>query len=451
MRRFGYSQCDTDRVAEPNDQLRRARERTESPHATGEPLSRQELAELVNAWVYEHTDPPRIIALDANYIGKLEQGTIRWPQDPIRRAAFRTILNARTDAELGFRRPRRSTLKDVDRQQFIRAALGVGAATAAGPAALIRLLLPTQATRIPSVVGNNEIEDIRAATRMFDLRLINYGSGLVREAAVAQLRYCAELLNAHCPERLRGELHVAVGDLANTTAVMAYDALAYGDARRIQRFALACAEAAGHWQLRARVLADMASMEIRCGDADTALTLVEMAMVRADRLTATQRAHLFCNRADALARLRRMQDALTAVGMADEEFSHARPADDPPWLAFYDAAMHAASAGSALWPVALRGQFVSEAAGRISAAVTGCSGQFSRVYMQARLASLTMATGDPTEATAVGNDALDHAAQLRSGRVAEEFRTLRRTAARHAKLADVAELRRRIGTALATP
>ncbi len=38
-------------MAEPNDQLRRARERTESPHATGEPLSRQELAELVNAWV----------------------------------------------------------------------------------------------------------------------------------------------------------------------------------------------------------------------------------------------------------------------------------------------------------------------------------------------------------------------------------------------------------------
>jgi len=37
-----------DVVAEPNDQLRRARERTESPHATGEPLSRQELAELVN-------------------------------------------------------------------------------------------------------------------------------------------------------------------------------------------------------------------------------------------------------------------------------------------------------------------------------------------------------------------------------------------------------------------
>src|SRR4051812_19698792 len=35
-----------------NDQLRRARERTESPTHTGESLSRQELAELVNAYVW---------------------------------------------------------------------------------------------------------------------------------------------------------------------------------------------------------------------------------------------------------------------------------------------------------------------------------------------------------------------------------------------------------------
>jgi hypothetical protein len=105
---------------EPHDQLRRARERVQSPHASGEPLSRQELAELVNAWVYANTTPPRIMALSANYVGKLENGTIGWPQDPDRRAGFRAVLGVRTDAELGFRRPRRSrvTVNDVDRQQF---------------------------------------------------------------------------------------------------------------------------------------------------------------------------------------------------------------------------------------------------------------------------------------------------------------------------------------------
>jgi hypothetical protein len=37
------------------------------------------------------------------------------------------------------------------------------------------------------------------------------------------------------------------------------------------------------------LLCDIARQEIRCGDPDTALTYVEMALVRADRLTATER------------------------------------------------------------------------------------------------------------------------------------------------------------------
>ncbi|HEV7831007.1 MAG TPA: XRE family transcriptional regulator, partial [Pseudonocardiaceae bacterium] len=140
-------------MGELNDHLRRARERVESPNATGEPLSRQELAELVNAWVYEHTSPPRIIGTDANYVGQLERGKIRWPQDSDRRAGFRAVLGAATDAELGFRRPRRtrSTVADVDRQQFIRAALGATVATTAVSFAFADLIAPTQPTPVPLV------------------------------------------------------------------------------------------------------------------------------------------------------------------------------------------------------------------------------------------------------------------------------------------------------------
>jgi hypothetical protein len=87
-------------VGEPNDHLRRARERIESPNATSEPLTRQELAELVSRWLFEHKG--RTSEIDASYVGKLEQGTIRWPQDPERREAFRTILGASSDASSGF-------------------------------------------------------------------------------------------------------------------------------------------------------------------------------------------------------------------------------------------------------------------------------------------------------------------------------------------------------------
>lgn len=84
-------------MAEPNDQLRGARERVESPSASGACLSRQELAELVNAWVFEHTEN-RVVELDASYVAKLERGVIRWPREPERRAGFRSVPGVTTDA-----------------------------------------------------------------------------------------------------------------------------------------------------------------------------------------------------------------------------------------------------------------------------------------------------------------------------------------------------------------
>ncbi len=98
-------------VTEPNHQLRGARERIESPHAPGQPLSRVELADLVNEAVFRATG--RTTAIDDHYIGKLERGAIRWPQVDYR-AALRTILRTDTDTALGFRRPRRTHSRPTD-------------------------------------------------------------------------------------------------------------------------------------------------------------------------------------------------------------------------------------------------------------------------------------------------------------------------------------------------
>jgi hypothetical protein len=65
-------------------------------------MSRQELAEAVNAWLAGAGErAQREATLDANHIGKLERGEHRWPND-LRREAFRQVLDAATDAELGF-------------------------------------------------------------------------------------------------------------------------------------------------------------------------------------------------------------------------------------------------------------------------------------------------------------------------------------------------------------
>ncbi|MGH3823803.1 MAG: XRE family transcriptional regulator [Pseudonocardiaceae bacterium] len=437
-------------MAEPNDHLRRARERVESPNATGEPLSRQELAELVNAWVYENTTPPRIIATDFNYVGQLERGRIRWPQDPDRRAGFRAVLGVSTDAELGFRRPRRSrsTVTDVDRQQFIRAALGTTAGTIAGPLTFADLITPTQLTPVPSIVGHAEVADIRTAAQAFHGWQSRYGGGLLREAVVAQLRHYAELLNARCAEHVQADLFSAVGQFAHITGFTAFDDCAHDDARRMFRFALKCAEESGDWHLRAKVLRSMARQAIWCDDPDTGLTFIELAMVRADRLTATERAILHTERAWALAKLGRVQDAVAAVGLADEEFSHMRPANDPVYVHYYNAGWHASCTGSALWDIAVDGYFIAEARQRLSDAMTGLGEEFARgrAMSQIQLASLVMATGDPGEAAAIGNQALDAVRVIRSRRAADYLRELRRFAEPHVRLTAVAELTHRIGS-----
>jgi hypothetical protein len=232
---------------------------------------------------------------------------------------------------------------------------------------------------------------------------------------------------------------------------MAFDAYAHQDARRMYRFALTCAEEVGDWHLRAKTLECMSEQATWCGDPDQALTFTELALVRSDRLTATERSMLHTDRARALAKLGRIQDALTAVGLADEELSHSRPANDPETMHYYNAAMHAGETGRTLWDIAVHhGQFPAEARHRLSTAVTGLGEGYvgSRLKDQIKITSLVMVTGDPDEAVMIGMRALDAVSTIRSHRMAEFLRELRHLSGAHRQHAGVAELIHRIGTAV---
>jgi len=66
----------------------------------------EEVARLVAA------QTGRDLAIDGNYVSKLERGVITWPNRAYRRA-FRTLFNVLSDAELGFYSSR--TRKDAQR------------------------------------------------------------------------------------------------------------------------------------------------------------------------------------------------------------------------------------------------------------------------------------------------------------------------------------------------
>lgn len=430
-------------MPEPNLQFRAARLRRESPEAPNEPLSRKELATLVNAWIFEHHG--RETAIDANYIGKLERGLIHWP-DALYREGFRAVLSEGQDRALGFRRPRRTsrTLEDVNRQEFLRATAGVSALVVAG--SLSDLAVISQPS-VPSVVGQAEIDQLRTAARIFGNVDHTYGGGMVREAVGGQLRYAVELLNARCPQHLRNDLFSAVGFLGHTAGAMAFDGYAHDDARRMFSLALACAEESGNWHLRAKVLSTMARQAIWRGDPDMGLTLIDVAFIRRERLTPTERAMLFTGQARANAKLSRIPDAVRAIGMADAEFAHASPTNDPAWMVYYDTAQHVGDTGHALFDLAtLDGRYVGEAASRLAGAVSGHGATYarSRTLSQTKLASLTMVAGDPQEAVLIGGSALDGVGKIQSRRLADEVRELGRFATKHRRLDEVAHLRQRI-------
>jgi hypothetical protein len=117
-------------VPQLNELLTAARVQIESPGTPGHSLTRQELAEAVNDHVFRATGTAG--AVDARHVGRWERGVTRWPAARYR-GALRAVLNVATDAELGFHRPSRVTVEDVNRKTFLKTTLGVGAGVLLAP------------------------------------------------------------------------------------------------------------------------------------------------------------------------------------------------------------------------------------------------------------------------------------------------------------------------------
>ena len=253
------------------------------------------------------------------------------------------------------------------------------------------------------------------------------GGGMVRNAAARSLQWAAGLLRVDCQAPLRPELFAAVSRLGLVVGASAFDSYAHEDARRAFFFAANCAEEAGDWHLRAKTYSMLARHAVCTGDPDEGLTQAEKGLVRSDRLTATERAMLHTARARALAKMGNVKGTLTAVGAADDAFADASPDQDPPWMAYYDAAQHAGDTAHALFDlVILAGQDPGQTRQRLGYAVKGHGDAFmrSRALSRTKLASLTMAKGDPQQAVRIGHDALDEACHLTSKRAAEDLRQL---------------------------
>ncbi|MEV7227226.1 helix-turn-helix domain-containing protein [Polymorphospora sp. NPDC051019] len=296
------------------------------------------------------------------------------------------------------------------------------------------------------VFGWTEVHHVRHITRALARSENVYGGGLSAAAAVAQLRSSARMLEARAGGEVRRAMYEAVGNLGCVVGFSAFDIEAHRLAKRCFDFSLWCAVKAQSWELRASTLADMARLSSYLGDNDSALSLIELAQVRSDRVSATSRAMLCSLRAKLLAWQDRYAEAMAEVDRSDGYFASRTSSEDPPWLSYYDEAEHQGSTGRALVPVALSTKDLGVAVPRLKAAVRLHDQHYprSRAFSRTRLASLLMKAGNPKEAAEIGRAALVDASSMRSSRLNSEIRQLDTLAIRYEKVAEVAELRNEV-------
>lgn len=418
----------------PNLKLQQRREATPSPTVAGRSMTRAELAEAVNDNLWRTTGRRR--ELDAHTIARYERGAVRWPGKDYRQALC-AVLHA-TETELGFAAARRTPA--VEQRDPVA----------------VNLFSPFDPEYIPSDyltssktvgrVGCSDVDKVRYAVAAAAAAENLHGGGSAADTAAHHLRVFTPLLHAHAAPTTRQALCEAVGNLSGIAAYSAFDIAAHTEAERRFRFALWCADAAGSWELRAATLADMARKTAYVGNPDGALSLIELAQVRADRITGTTRAMLATLRAQFLSALDRTDDALSEVARADEHFAARNPDEDPAWMCYYDHAEHLGSTGKALIPVALARKRIDLAAPRIRQAIElqGENYPRSRTFSRTRLATLTMQLGDPRNAAGLGLQAVTDAARFHSQRIRDELMNLAAAATPHRRITEVAELRHAI-------
>ncbi|MFJ5984481.1 XRE family transcriptional regulator [Lentzea sp. NPDC092896] len=436
----------------PELPLRAARMRLPSEHKPGQTMGTAELTALVNRYIREHyPENGHDYVLGPKDLARLERQAVRWPH-AVRREALRAVLGVEHDAELGFLPPSQRRAHDAARVSVVASSGCHGPARASGTRHVPVTAQSLPAVVLPTVVGPDDINDIREAADLFRLWDASHGGGVLRQAALDRVHFAARLLGVPCPDKHRKDLYSAVGRLAQAAAFMRFDAKEYGDATSLFTFGKDCAEEVDDWSLRASIYTSMARQAFWQGDAENGRTNIEYAMVRLDLITPTERAMVFAVHARALATFGQVREALEAVAKADDAFADAT--DDVGYAAYYDMAEHHGETGHALSDLVRHGGRGAEAAQRRLTTAIGLHGRDytrSRTFCQLRLARMLLATGELQEGAAVGISAVEEAASIRSARIDGTVLDLGKLAAQRTGNPDVAELHGRIRALLPPP
>jgi len=348
----------------------------------------------------------------------------------------------------------------VDRRNFGQhiAGLVLGVAAAAGlDADRLIALLPQAEPTGTRRVGAADVEVIEQLTASFRRQDFAYGSGLVCDAALAQVNAVLPLLNAQIPDELRPRLLLATADLATQAGWMSFTVNQHDSARRLWMIAIEVARDADHprgTDLTVYLLADLALQAVHLGRPGEAVHLTRVghtAAVGRYPVSASTTCLLTSIQARAYAAGGDAKACDRALGQALEHFGTIDPAMSPPWTEYIGTSGAGLNAGQGLaqYTLALTCQD-SRAAGRAVQLLRQAVDHYGPSHAQLRgwcLPDLTGAhalAGDTDTAVSLGHEAIDLISTLSSPLLYDRLRTLHTVLEPLHASPGVAELRSRI-------
>jgi tetratricopeptide (TPR) repeat protein len=321
-------------VTEPNDKLRAAREATASPAIAGEPMSRSELAEAVNAYVWQTSADRQHGLLTATAIARYERGEVRWPTRPYR-AALRSVLNASTDAELGFKPTARGRAASLNKPTGTAARRETGRSQSPSRKPLdldalasgsFELTAAAEATNVGSAGASGLHAELRRIAATYLHPDTNPVPVLMSLTGIRD--HVRTLLAGPQPPRVRRDLLLAGGW---ATALLAWICTDLGRpdlARSHADAAQVCADQADHHILCAWVAKARHSAAYWQGDRDAAAAHAEVGLAHARCAGGGAELMLTSSLALDLARLGRVDEAHAMLAAAQDAAGRYEPSDE---------------------------------------------------------------------------------------------------------------------------
>ncbi|MFI8528279.1 hypothetical protein ACIGB8_27730 [Promicromonospora sukumoe] len=260
-----------------NDHLRRRRESTLSPSGSGAPMTRAELAEAVNDYVWRTTG--RQSGLDVDTLARYERGLIRWPNADYR-AGLRAVLGVGRDAELGFHKTRRgrSATSGPDTAAWVGSWADEGHVSGTSgdvPDSAIDLLREALLSYSQTIGTDYTRADLSLARSRVAAAFDAYQAGNFEAAAIAS---SSALRALRAMERRGGTADVRVLALANQIAAIVLSKAGSADVAWIAADrGVSSAEASGDPTLRMSLLRTAAFSMASAGRRPEALIVVDRA------------------------------------------------------------------------------------------------------------------------------------------------------------------------------